>query len=181
MLSLWASFEVKELLYLLPATPRDVSGGLGVPHSSLGCWLKWGSVLRHTQQARQFSYSMVHLYLGQTLRGVVCLALVSARHIWVSDKWVMEESLKPQPQMYSLQLVLWNVLEMFLWWAEPQRIHLFAETVTFYVEEQCYPLRDRHTHTEKGRERSWFQRRALLRLASHASRDQNSIDDSFDF
>ena len=42
---------------------------------------------------------------------------------------------------------------------------MFAETVTLYVEEQCYPLRERDTHTEKGREREklGFKRRALFK------------------
>lgn len=61
---------------------------------------------------------------------------------------------------------------------------MFAQTATLYVEEQRYPLRERHTHTErKGeRERSLVSKEGLfLRLWPHVSWDQNSIDDSFDF
>lgn len=42
-----------------------------------------------------------------------------------------------------------------------------------YVEEQCYPLRDRHTQ-RKGEREAWFQKVALLRLWPYASQDQNS-------
>lgn len=70
----------------------------------------------HAKKGRLAFLGTAFLCILARIRQCWCLALVSARSFWVSDKWIMEESLNSQPRSTPLLLVLQNILEMFLWW-----------------------------------------------------------------
>lgn len=121
--------------------------------------------------------------LGPDLRGagalLLCLLDVSGSQI--NESW--KNHWNPNPRCTPPHLVLWNVLEMFSWWAGAWENSFVCRNSHTLCRRATLPTeRETHTHRERERERSLVSKEGLfLRLWPHVSWDQNSIDDSFDF
>lgn len=102
--------------------------------------------------------------LGPDLRGagalLLCLLDVSGSQI--NESW--KNHWNPNARGTPLHLVLWSVLEMFLWWAGASENSFVCRNSHSLCRRATLTHSERDTHREKGRDREklGLKRRALF-------------------